>query len=506
METPDSDSSVPPPHVLIFPFPIQGHMNCMLYLSEMLVYSGFHITLLLTDHNLSLLRNNSSSSNNNNNSHPSSLPNIPRLRVLSIPDCLPADHPRNLDGWVELLDSLKTNACPLYKSLLLDLCKMDDVDADGFPAVTCVIADGILPFMIDASEEVGVPAIAFRTASASSLWIYYCIPQLIQSGEVPFRDGADWDEPINSIPGMESFLRRRDLPSPCRLAKNPEDKVLQLLATCTAHSERTRGLILNTLETLESISLEQIRAHMPTTYAIGPLHEMVRAYRSQNNVCAHDKSVSLWHQDCTCMTWLDQQPHRSVIYVSYGSVAVMTRESLIEFWIALVNSGEHFLWVVRSDLLRGEEWTNIWDSLSLEVRKGTEERGCIVSWVPQVEVLAHPAVGCFLTHSGWNSTLESIVGGVPMLCWPFAVDQQINSRLVGEVWRIGLDMKDACDKTTIEKMVRAAMNGETASEIRKNAHELAKMVKNSVVEGGSSFENFQRLIEHIKSLCKRNVE
>jgi UDP-glucoronosyl and UDP-glucosyl transferase len=311
---------------------------------------------------------------------------------------------------------------------------------------------------------------------------------------------VDWDEPIKGIPGMESFLRRRDLPSSCREAKEPADKMLQLLAMCTAHSKSTRGLILNTLDNLESVSLEQIRAEIPITYTIGPLHEMVRSFRSQADVHAHAKSVSLWDQDRSCMTWLDEQPHQSVVYVSYGSLAVISQQDLIEFWIGLVNSGELFLWVVRSDLLGGREWTDIRDSLPIEVRKGTEERGCIVSWVPQVEVLAHPAVGCFLTHAGWNSTLESVAEGVPMICWPYFADQQINSRIISEVWRAGLDMKDVCERTTIEKMVREAMKGEIADEMRKNAQSLAKMVKYSINGGGSSFQNFQRLIQYINSL------
>jgi hypothetical protein len=197
MEMPNS---VPPPHVLVFPFPVQGHMNCMLHLAEMLVYSGFHVTLLLTDYNLSLLRNN-----------PTSLPDIPRLRLLSIPDGLPGHHERKVDGLLQLMDSLETRGTSLFKSLLLDLCKKDG-DANAFSAVTCVIADGILPFMIDASEEIGVPAIAFRTVSASSFWAYYCIPRLIQSGEIPFEGTSNTQysklyatgrDPCRAEPGID---------------------------------------------------------------------------------------------------------------------------------------------------------------------------------------------------------------------------------------------------------------------------------------------------------------
>lgn len=135
-----------------------------------------------------------------------------------------------------------------------------------------------------------------------------------------------------------------------------------------------------------------------------------------------------------------------------------------------------------------------------EVEEATRERGYMVSWAPQEEVLAHPAVGCFLTHSGWNSTLESITAGVPMICWPFFYDQQINSRFVSEVWRIGVDMKDRCGRSIVESMVREVMEGETAEELRRSAGQMAKLARRCVEEGGSSNMDFLKLIQHIRSL------
>ncbi|MFQ6647108.1 hypothetical protein Gotur_020416, partial [Gossypium turneri] len=84
-----------------------------------------------------------------------------------------------------------------------------------------------------------------------------------------------------------------------------------------------------------------------------------------------------------------------------------------------------------------------------ELVEGTKERGYIVDWAPQEDVLSHGAIGGFLTHSGWNSTLESVTAGVPMICG----DQQLNSRFVEEVWKLGLDMKDVSDRRVVEQMV-----------------------------------------------------
>jgi len=175
----------------------------------------------------------------------------------------------------------------------------------------------------------------------------------------------------------------------------------------------------------------------------------------------------------------------------------MTIEQLMEFWHGLVNSGVRFLWVRRSDsvvgLADGDEGRL---EVPEEVLEGTKQRGFIVPWVPQEEVLAHRAVGGFLTHSGWNSTLESIVEGVPMVCWPVGIDQLVISRFVGEVWRIGIDMKDKCDRVIIEAMVRGLI--ERRDEFSTNAILLSKAAHEAVAEGGSSWCALDRLIEDIK--------
>jgi len=196
------------------------------------------------------------------------------------------------------------------------------------------------------------------------------------------------------------------------------------------------------------------------------------------------------------MTWLDSQLNKSVVYISFGSITIMSRDELLEFWHGLVDSGQRFLWVTRPDLVQGMTEAS-GQTIPAQLEQGTRERGCFVPWAPQEEVLAHPAVGCFLTHSGWNSTLESIAAGVPMICWPFFADQQITSRFVSEVWKIGVDMKDTCDRVTVERMVRKVMMD---VELRTSICEMAKIARESTEEGGSSHMNFQKLIQYIKSV------
>lgn len=136
-----------------------------------------------------------------------------------------------------------------------------------------------------------------------------------------------------------------------------------------------------------------------------------------------------------------------------------------------------------------------------ELVEGTKERGYIVDWGPQEEVLAHWAIGGFLTHSGWNSTLESVTAGVPMICWPCFGDRQLNSRFVEDVWKLGLDMKDVCDRRVVEQLVNDLMV-EKREEILKSAAESGKLAEGSVNVGGSPYCNADCLIEDTRMTNK----
>ncbi|KAL6977419.1 7-deoxyloganetic acid glucosyl transferase [Sarracenia purpurea var. burkii] len=123
-----------------------------------------------------------------------------------------------------------------------------------------------------------------------------------------------------------------------------------------------------------------------------------------------------------------------------------------------------------------------------------------ISWAPQEEVLNHQSVSGFLTHGGWNSILESVVAGVPMICWPHFGDQSINSQFVSEVWKLGLNMKDMFHRIRIEKIIRDLMEVRK-DEFLQSANRMAKLTKKAVRKDGSSYCNLDRLIEYIKSVA-----
>lgn len=370
------------------------------------------------------------------------------------------------------------------------------------PTPTCIILDGLFNFIVDVDAEPKIPIFSFRTISACSFWAYSFVPKLIEDGQLPIKGEEDMDRIIDGVAGMENVLRRRDLPSFCRL-EDPFDPTLQYGVTQTIQSFKAHALIFNTFEDLEGPILSCLRRRCSNIYAIGPLHAHLKSRLSgEDSPPASESSNGLWEVDRSCLVWLDAQPSKSVIYVSFGSVVVLRESQFREFWHGLVNSGKRFLWVVRPNLVAGKDGEN---GVLEELEEGTKERGCMVSWAPQEEVLAHDAIGGFLTHSGWNSTLESIVAGLPMICWPQFADQQTNSRYVSEVWRIGLDMKDVCDRETVAKMVNDVMENRR-NELMGSVIETAKSAISSVEEGGSSYFDLERMISDIQLLCQRQKE
>jgi UDP:flavonoid glycosyltransferase YjiC (YdhE family) len=249
-------------------------------------------------------------------------------------------------------------------------------------------------------------------------------------------------------------------------------------------------LILNTAASLEEPALAHIAPRMHDVFAVGPLHAMSPAPAA---------ATSLWRADDGCMAWLDCQADRSVVYVSLGSLTVISPEQFTEFLSGLVAAGHPFLWVLRPDMVTARlQHADLQEAVVAAAAGDSKAR--VVRWAPQRDVLRHRAVGCFLTHAGWNSTLEAAVEGVPTVCWPFFVDQQINSRFVGGVWGTGLDMKDACDAAVVARMVREAME---SGEIRATAQALAEKVRRDVADGGSSATEFKRLVGFLQELATR---
>ncbi|KAB2010870.1 hypothetical protein ES319_D10G274300v1 [Gossypium barbadense] len=342
----------------------------------------------------------------------------------------------------------------------------------------------------------------FHTSSSCCFRVSYSIPDIIQAGELPINGSEDMDRLITTVPGMETYLRCRDLPTFCRKL-DIEDSIMKLVVKQTRKSLQADALILNTTEELDGPILSQIRTKCPRVYAVGPLHTQLNTRLNVKHGESYDHiSNTLWEVDKSCIFWLNKQPNRSVIYVSFGSITSMSREQLVELWYGLLNSTTKFLLVVRPNSVIGKDGEG--EDVVMELMEKSKDRGYIVNWAPQEAVLNHPAIGGFFTHNGWNSTLESVVAGVPMICWPQFADQHVNSRVVSVVWKIGLDMKDVCDRKIVEKMVNDVMV-DRKEEFAKSASEMAKVTNQSVNVGGSSYSNLDCLVEDIRIMSLKKL-
>lgn len=283
-------------------------------------------------------------------------------------------------------------------------------------------------------------------------------------------------------------MRLRDIPSYIRTT-NTDDSMLKFLITEIKRAQRASAIILNTFEPLEQASLDVLSSIFPPIYVIGPLNLL------QNHL--HDKDLdqlgsNLWKNDPECLHWLDAKLPDSVIFINFGSITVMTPGQLTEFAWGLANSNQSFLWIIRPDLVSGENAI-----LSPEFLEAVKERGMISSWCSQEEVLNHPSVGGFLTHSGWNSTLESICSGVPMICWPYFVEQQTNCWYSCTQWGIGMEIDNDVKRDNVASLVRTLMVGERGKEMKRRALEWKNMAHQFA--NTSSYTNLEAFITQIRS-------
>ena len=271
-------------------------------------------------------------------------------------------------------------------------------------------------------------------------------------------------------------LRYKDLPTS---GVGPLDRLFELCREIV-NKRTASAVIINTVRCLESSSLKRLQHELGIpVYALGPLHITVSA------------ASSLLEEDRSCVEWLNKQKPRSVVYISLGSVVQMETKEVLEMARGLFNSNQPFLWVIRPGSIAGSEWI---ESLPEEVIKMVSERGYIVKWAPQIEVLGHPAVGGFWSHCGWNSTLESIVEGVPMICRPFHGEQKLNALCLESIWRIGFQVQGKVERGGVERAVKRLIVDEEGADMRERALVLKENLKASVRNGGSSYNALEEIV------------
>nr|CAB3498145.1 unnamed protein product [Digitaria exilis] len=449
------------PHVMVLPFPAQGHVTPLMELSHRLVDRGFQVTFVNTEpiHALVLdaLRPSGGIS---------ALPD--GIRLVSVPDGLAAgDDRRDLSRFVDGL----LRCVPGYVEQLIRETK-----------VKWLVGDVNMGMCFEAAVKLGVRVAAVFPASAACLGALFMVPQLIEDG---FFDEKGFPERDNSFelgPGMPPVFPSQ-MPWSIDGAPEGQEVAYRLVSSNTEAARRHAEIVVcNSFRDAEAAAFELF----PSIVPVGPLFADAEL---------HKPVGQLLLEDTGCMRWVDAQPDRSVVYVAFGSFAIFDSRQFKELAEGLELTGRPFLWVVRPDFTNGD-LSKAWFDEFQERVAGT---GMVVSWCPQQQVLAHRAMACFVSHCGWNSAMEGVRNGMPFLCWPYFVDQFANRSYICDIWRTGLAVSPGEDgivtKEEVSDKVAKVIGDEGMAE---RARMLRDAACKCLGEGGSSRENFSRLVDLLR--------
>ncbi|GLU17906.1 hypothetical protein SLE2022_342530 [Rubroshorea leprosula] len=443
-------------HVLVFPFPVQGHINPMLQFSKRLASKGLRVTIIIVS----------------SPTKPMQLP-LSSINMESI-----AFEEGEKEDEVEHYLQLYHATIP---GRLAELIEKKNISQ--YPA-KFVVYDSVMPWVLDVARSAGIDGAPFFTQSWGVNVIYYHLH--LGTFKVPL------EEPVAALPSMPK-LEAIDLPSFVR-DTSAYPGLGSLLIAQFSNLEEARWIFCNTFDKLEDEIIKWMAANHKPIKTIGPtVPSMFLDKRLEDD---KDYSLNLFKPNVdACIKWLDSKEAASVVYVSFGSLATLGEEQMEEITWGLKRSNSYFLWVVRETEQK---------KLPSNFVEETLEKGLVVSWSPQLRVLAHEAVGCFITHCGWNSTLEALSLGVPMVAMPQWTDQPTNAKFVEDVWKVGvrvrMDENGIIRKEEIERCIREVTKGEKSIDIKSNSKIWKKLTKEAVDEGGSSDKNFDEFVAEL--MCK----
>nr|CAB3499533.1 unnamed protein product [Digitaria exilis] len=469
------------PHAVVMPYPLQGHVIPAVHLALRLAERGFTVTFVNTEsvhHQTSRAAAavDASSGGNIFAGVARASPGLD-LRYEVVSDGFPLGFDRSLnhDQFMEgVLHVLPAHVEELLRRVVVD------------PPTTCLVIDTFFVWPATLARKHGVPYVSFWTEPALIFNLYYHMDLLAKHGH--FKCKEPRKDTITYIPGVPS-IEPSELMS--YLQETDTTSVVHRIIFKAFDEARAADYVLcNTVEELEPSTIAALRADKPF-YAVGPIFP---AGFSRSAV-----ATSMWAES-DCSRWLSSQPPSSVLYISFGSYAHVTKHELHEIAAGVLAAGVRFLWVLRPDVVSSDDP----DPLPEGFAAAAAGRGLVVPWCCQVEVLSHLAVGGFLTHCGWNSVLESVWAGVPMLCFPLLTDQITNRRLVVREWRAGVSVGDrgAVVADEVRARIEAVMGGgEEGVGVREQVRKLRGTLEAAVAPGGSSRRNFDEFVDVLKRRC-----
>ncbi|MED6130802.1 hypothetical protein PIB30_003821 [Stylosanthes scabra] len=466
-------------HFLVVPYPVMGHINPALQFSKRLRSMGARVTLLTTLH---MHRRISTT-----------IPSTPGLSILPFSDGHDSGFTGSTTSELSLyLSDFRRRGTEFVTNLILSNAKQSN-------PFTCVVYTLLQTWAAEVARGFHIPTALLWIQPATVFNIFYHYFHEY-GGYIDGKttDPSSYNEAIE-LPGLAPslVLAPRDMPAFLLQSSEFSPVMFPLFEEQFRFLDmetKPATVLLNTFEELEANALravdDKLNLNMMT---IGPL--IPSAYLDGGDRPNNDDDY---------IEWLESQADKSVVYVSFGSVFVVCKKQMEEIARALLDCGRPFLWVIRETVKVKEEEL-------LSCMEEVEMKAKIVKWCSQVEVLSHRSLGCFVTHCGWNSVMESMVSGVVMVGLPQGVEQRTNAKLIEDVWKTGVRVDHCVNGEGIveaDEIVRCLdmvmRNGEKGSELRKNAETWKCLGREAVKEGGSSDRNLITFLHGVGEKCVLN--
>ncbi|XP_027334237.1 hydroquinone glucosyltransferase-like [Abrus precatorius] len=456
-------------HIAVVPGPGFSHLVPILQFSKRLVqlHPQFHVTCIIPT-----LGSPSSASK----IFLETLP--PNINHTFLPPVKPEDLPQGAATETQIQFTV-TLSLPSIHQTLKSL-----ISSTPFVAL---VADAFAFEALDFAKEFNLLSYIYLPTSATTLSWYFYVTELDKETSCEYRD---LPQPIR-IPGCVP-LHGRDLNNQ---AQDRSSEVYKLFLQRVQRFHLVDGIFVNSFLELETGPIKTLKEEgkgYPFVHPVGPIIQTGAGFGSDANAIE-------------CLAWLDKQPPCSVLFVSFGSGGTLSHEQMIELAYGLELSHHKFLWVVRepsslaSDAyLRAKCDGDPLQFLPFGFLERTKEQGMVVpSWAPQVQVLGHSSTGGFLSHCGWNSTLESVLQGVPMITWPLFAEQRMNAVLLCDGLKVGVRPRvhenGLVERMEIAEVIKGLMDGEKGVTMRERMKELKEAATNAIKEDGSSTKTLSQL-------------
>ncbi|XP_050237096.1 UDP-glycosyltransferase 71K3-like [Mercurialis annua] len=357
---------------------------------------------------------------------------------------------------------------------------------DSVPIVG-VVLDMFCDSLIDIGTEFGLPSYVYSPTGTPFLSLMFHMPTRHQ------QIGSEFSlsDPATPLPGIANPMPTKCLPD----AVFNKDGGYHSYLNVGQRFKDAKGILANTIYELESHAVDYLNSHhTPKIHPVGPVLHL----KSQPHP---DMQQGRWQK---VTNWLDEQAESSVIFLCFGSSGSLSATQVKELATGLEQSGQKFLWSLRLPPVKLEEpqFKSVEEMLPEGFLERVEGRGVVCGWSPQVEVLAHKAVGAFVSHCGWNSILESLWYGVPIVTLPIYAEQQLNAfvlvKELGIAVNLRMDFSPKLDLITADE-VKTALTSvmEPDNEVRKKVKSLSEISRNALKEGGSSYNSISEFMTEL---------